>query len=110
VKNVEKIGAILGYVGLAAVIFLLGWGAIRIYLGIPADVQDILVKNYMVVVIFPFWSLLAWIGVFLAGQANQGTFNVKLWGLEFSGGGGAAVIWVLATTVGNLLIAQYWRP
>lgn len=93
-KNVETIGAILGYVGLVAVIFLLGWGAIRIYSGIPTQMEEILLKNYMVVVIFPFWSLLAWIGVFLAGQTNQGTFNVKLWGLEFSGGGGAAVTWV----------------
>jgi hypothetical protein len=43
--NVEKIGAILGYVGLVAVVFLLGWGAIRIYLGIPRDVEDILLKT-----------------------------------------------------------------
>lgn len=82
--NVEKNGAILGYVGLAAVIFLLGLGEIRIYLSIPTDIKDMLVNNYIVVVIVPFWSFLTWMGVYLAGQTNQGTFNVKLWGLEFS--------------------------
>lgn len=47
---------------------------------------------------------------FLAQQTNPQTFEVSVFGQTFKGAGGAAIIWVLMTTIGIVAIGHYWVP
>ena len=41
---------------------------------------------------------------------NPQTFEVSVFGQTFKGAGGAAIIWVLMTTIGIVAIGHYWVP
>ena len=100
----------MAYVLILLLVFFVGWLVWTVRTGIPAPIRVILERNYLTVVVYPFWALICWAFVFLIDKTSpQNTFNVDLWGLRFEGAGGPAIIWVLVTTLGMLIIGKKWK-
>lgn len=117
IEVLESAPAVLStvLVGLVLLALLAGmiWAAYTIVTGIPDPVQEILKRNYFVVVIAPAWAVLSWIGIYLAAKStaanSRDTFSGKAFGLEFSGGGGPAIVWAFTTVLGFLVLASKWQ-
>jgi hypothetical protein len=100
---------LLSYLVVALVALLIWWAAYTIYRGVPAQIQGIIERNYLVLFVFPGWALLCGAVVSAFDAWKENAFNVEYLGLKFEGSGGLAVAWAVATVLGWIILASVWR-
>jgi Ca2+/Na+ antiporter len=100
---------ILAYVVVIAVVFGVVWAALTIYHGIPSPIQDMLVHNYLLVVVFPSWAILSFALLLAFKEATKSEFDLEIWAIKFKGGGGLAMVWALMTFMGWIILGHYWK-
>ena len=102
--------AVIAYVVAIGFACALAWALITIYKGIPIEVQNQLIQNYVVVAVFPVWAILSFVLVLTFKETTKAQFDVEAWGLKFKGAGGLAMVWALMTFLGWIIIGHYWKP
>jgi hypothetical protein len=100
---------LIGIIVVLAIAFGLIWGVLTIYRGMPQSVEAILLRNYMIAVVFPIWAIGCWVLVSAFDAIRENAFEIEFLTLKFKGSVGLVVSWILSTMLGWLIIGKFWN-